>query len=69
MECHAHADRFSLRVSSKDGAQWSPGQASSLHSSTGPAALLKMPDRRLLIFWNNCEMPPKFEGKRSLCRA
>ncbi len=54
---------FLYESSSKDGAQWSPGQASSLHSSTGPAALLKMPDRRLLIFWNNCEMPPKFEGK------
>ncbi len=54
---------FLYESSSEDGAAWTPGKASSLHSSTGPAALLKMPDKRLLVFWNNCEMPAKVEGK------
>ena len=53
---------FLYESTSRDGASWSPGKASSLHSSTGPAALLKMPDKRLIVIWNNCEMPPRVEG-------
>ncbi len=54
---------FLYESTSRDGATWSTGKASSLHSSTGPAALLKMPDKRLIVVWNNCEMPPRVEGK------
>jgi len=47
---------------SRDGATWTEGRASVFYASTGPPALLRMPDNRLLLFWNNCEMPPRVDG-------
>lgn len=44
---------------SRDGLHWPPAVPSALHSSTGPPALLRLPDGRIFLAWNNCEMPPK----------
>lgn len=48
---------------STDGIHWSPAAPSDLHASTGPAALAKLNDGRLLVVWNNCALPPKVEGQ------
>jgi len=47
---------------SDDGANWTPAQPSRFHSSTSPAALARLPDGRIILFWNNCETPPRHEG-------
>lgn len=44
---------------STDGAEWSEAKPSQFHSSTSPAAADRLPDGRLVLFWNNCEMPEK----------
>lgn len=53
---------FLYESTSPDGAVWSEGKPSPFHSSTGPASLLRLPDKRLLLVWNNCEMPPRVNG-------
>ena len=47
---------------SADGAEWSEAVPSRFHVSTGPPGLTKLPDGRIVLFWNNCEMPPKVDG-------
>jgi len=54
---------FFYESTSRDGAEWSPAKASNIHSSTGPPFLLRLPDRRVVLFWNHCEMPPRVEGQ------
>ncbi len=46
---------------SNDGVNWSPAQASRFHSSTSPAALVRLTDGRIVVIWNNCEQPPKHD--------
>jgi hypothetical protein len=46
---------------SKDGVIWSPARASRFHSSTSPAALVRLSDGRIVVVWNNCEQPPKYD--------
>jgi hypothetical protein len=48
---------------SDDGARWPAAGPSVLHASTGPPALGKLPGGRILLAWNNCEMPPKVGGQ------
>ena len=48
---------------SDDGANWSEAKPSRFHSSTGPPYLIRLKDDRIALFWNNCEMPPKHNGK------
>lgn len=48
---------------SLDGVSWSSGKASRFHSSDSPAAPVRLPDGRMVVCWNNCEMPPRFEGQ------
>lgn len=48
---------------SDDGANWSSAAPSMFRSSTSPAALERLADGRIVLFWNHCEMPPRFEGK------
>lgn len=48
---------------SDDGIHWPAAVPSVLHSSTGPPALLKLKDGRVLLAWNHCEMPPKVGGQ------
>ena len=47
---------------SKDGVNWSPAQPSRFHSSTGPCELGRLADGRIVLFWNNCELPPRVNG-------
>ena len=48
---------------SKDnGTTWSTAAPSRFRTSTGPANLLRHRDGRLVLTWNNCELPPKHEG-------
>lgn len=47
---------------SEDGVHWSPAKPSRFHSSTSPAALVRLPDRRIVVIWNNCEQPPRHDG-------
>ncbi len=47
---------------SDDGAEWSKAAPSRFHASTSPPGLLKLPDGRIVLFWNNCEMPPRIDG-------
>ncbi|HSG69134.1 MAG TPA: sialidase family protein, partial [Planctomycetaceae bacterium] len=47
---------------SEDGVNWSAAKPSRFHSSTSPAALVRLPDERIVIVWNNCEQPPKYEN-------
>lgn len=48
---------------SKDsGTTWSQAAPSRFRTSTGPANLLRHRDGRLVLTWNNCELPPKHEG-------
>lgn len=47
---------------SVDGAKWSPAQPSRFYVSTGPPGLVRLPDGRIVLLWNNCEMPPRIDG-------
>jgi hypothetical protein len=48
---------------SKDGADWSPAQPTKFRTSTSPAALERLADGRIILFWNHCEMPPRHAGQ------
>lgn len=47
---------------SDDGVHWGAARPSVFYSSTSPAALERLPDGRLVVFWNNCQMPPRHNG-------
>ena len=47
---------------SPDGATWSDAQPSLFYSSNSPAFPIRLEDGRIVVFWNNCVMPPRFEG-------
>lgn len=47
---------------SPDGVNWEPLRPSRFLSTDGPAALLRLEDDRILLFWNGCEKPPRHEG-------
>jgi len=48
---------------SRDGVEWPPARASSIHASTGPPFRLRLPDRRVVLFWNHGEMPVRVGGQ------
>lgn len=48
---------------SSDGINWPAAYASNLYASTGPPCLIRLKDDRILLTWNNCQMPPKVDGK------
>jgi hypothetical protein len=48
---------------STDGIEWSEPQPSRFVSSNSPAELARLSDGNLVVLWNNCELPPKFEGR------
>jgi len=48
---------------SRDGVHWSAARPSRFHSSTGPPGIVRLADGRLVLFWNNCEMPPRIDGQ------
>jgi hypothetical protein len=47
---------------SPDGVHWEELQPSQFLSSDAPVAFLRLPDKRLLVFWNGCEKPPRVDG-------
>lgn len=49
-------------ISKDKGTTWSPAAPTRFRTSTGPANLLRHRDGRLVLIWNNCELPPKHEG-------
>jgi hypothetical protein len=49
-------------ISKDNGTTWSAAAPSRFRTSTGPANLLRHRDGRLVLTWNNCELPPKHEG-------
>lgn len=48
---------------SRDGVEWSPALPTEFASSNSPAFPLRLPDGRLVLFWNNCQMPPRLDGQ------
>ena len=48
---------------SPDGVEWSEARPTRFRSSNSPANLLRLPDGRLLVFWNNCENPSRVDGE------
>jgi hypothetical protein len=49
-------------TSDDDGLTWRDAGPSRFHASTGPPGLTRLGDGRIVLFWNNCEMPPKVDG-------
>jgi len=47
---------------SPDGVHWQELQPSRFLSTDAPVAFLRLPDKRLLVFWNGCEKPPRVQG-------
>ena len=45
-----------------NGTTWQPANASRFHTSTGPPCIMRHRDGRLVMCWNNCEMPPRADG-------
>jgi hypothetical protein len=48
---------------SDDGAEWSAARPSRFRSSTGPAFLLRLPEDRIALFWNHCELSTRVDGQ------
>ena len=48
---------------SPDGIEWSEARPTRFRSSNSPANLLRLPDGRLVVFWNNCENPSRVDGE------
>ena len=44
------------------GETWSKAQPSRFVCSSSPPMLWRMPDRRIVVIWNNCESPPPHDG-------
>jgi hypothetical protein len=48
--------------STDNGTTWTPARASRFNTSTGPPNIMRHRDGRLVVCWNNCEMPPRHNG-------
>lgn len=49
--------------SSDSGTTWTPARASRFNTSTGPPNIMRHSNGWLVVCWNNCEMPPRADGK------
>ncbi|MCB1211074.1 MAG: exo-alpha-sialidase [Verrucomicrobiales bacterium] len=49
-------------ISTDNGSTWSASAPTRFRTSTGPANLMRHRDGRLVLTWNNCELPPKHQG-------
>lgn len=47
---------------SPDGIEWHDAEPTKFPSSNSPAFQLRLPDDRIVFFWNNCAMPPRLDG-------
>ncbi|MBI5775600.1 MAG: exo-alpha-sialidase [Verrucomicrobia bacterium] len=52
-------DGFLYESFSPDGVNWSPAKRSRFHSSNSPAFPVRLPDGRLVVFWNNAVNCPR----------
>ena len=52
-------DGFLYESFSPDGVNWSPAKPSRFHSSNSPAFPVRLPDGRIVVFWNNAENCPR----------
>ncbi|MEW6304015.1 MAG: sialidase family protein [Verrucomicrobiota bacterium] len=52
-------DGFLYESFSADGVNWIDARRTRFYSSNSPAFPLRLADGRLVVFWNNCEMPPR----------
>jgi hypothetical protein len=48
---------------SDDGIAWSDAEPSRFASSNSPAFPIRLADERIVVFWNNCVMPPRVDGQ------
>jgi len=48
--------------STDDGETWSPAEPSPFHTSNSPCDLLRLRDGRIVLLWNNCQVPPRDDG-------
>jgi hypothetical protein len=58
--------RFWESFSADGGATWSPAQPTTITSSDSPAGLVRLPDERMLLIWNNCLRYPYAQGARNV---
>jgi len=49
-------------VSDDKGMTWANGRASRFNSSSSPPGLFRDKNGRLVLCWNNCEVPPRING-------
>src|SRR5690606_36601780 len=61
--------RFYESHSNDRGNTWSPFVPSPITSSDSPAGLLRMPDDRLVLLWNNNRRHPYAQGSRQVLHA
>lgn len=54
---------------SDDGATWSTGRPGAIESSDSPAGIVRVPDGRLVLLWNNCLRYPYAHGGRHVLHA
>jgi len=47
---------------SDDGVHWQPLRPSEFMGTDAPAGFLRLPDERIVVFWNGCEKPPRVNG-------
>ncbi len=52
-------DGFLYESFSRDGADWSEAKRSRFPSSNSPTFPVRLPDGRIVLFWNNCATPPR----------
>jgi hypothetical protein len=53
---------FLYQSFSPDGVDWSPAAPTAFRSSNSPANVVRLPDGRIVLFWNNCENPSRVDG-------
>lgn len=61
--------RFWESFSSDGGATWSAARPTAITSSDSPAGLVRLPDDRILLIWNNCLRYPYAQGARNVLHA
>jgi hypothetical protein len=54
---------------SEDGATWSAAEPSIITSSDSPAGLARLDDKRIVLFWNDCQRYPYAFGGRQVLHA
>src|SRR5207244_3851415 len=48
--------------SNDDGKHWTPAAPTHFYSSNSPADLVRLPDGRIALLWNNTQNPPSIDG-------